>query len=173
MIVVASIYFASNVATHRATAAALRSLSAATFARRRFNSFSVVLELWSNFAHSATLRIMRSESFVCFIASSLVPMSAIYTTHPTLFNKKAGRIEKRFPQPPDSRIFPRMDQNIIARRLAELGITQAALADAVGVTTETIRRWADGTNAPNAKYLPKLSDVLHVTIEALVRGLAA
>jgi len=61
--------------------------------------------------------------------------------------------------------------NIIARRMAEMGVSDRTLAAQVGCEGPSIMRWRRGTQAPNSKYLPKLSEALGVTIEALVAGL--
>lgn len=65
------------------------------------------------------------------------------------------------------------EPNIIARRMAEMGVSDRSLALTVGCEGPIIGRWRRGDNAPNAKYLPKLAKALGVTVEALVAGLVA
>lgn len=48
-----------------------------------------------------------------------------------------------------------------------IGMTQADLAQKMGVTQSLIAMWERGAVLPNAAKLPELADVLHCTIDAL------
>lgn len=48
----------------------------------------------------------------------------------------------------------------IRRRRGELGVTQADLADRVGVTTRTLSAWEHGSNPPLATALARLGTVM-------------
>ena len=61
---------------------------------------------------------------------------------------------------------------LIARRIGELGVSYATIAEHVGVTKQTIGLWASGSRAPNGKYMTKLADVLGVTVELLAESVA-
>lgn len=50
------------------------------------------------------------------------------------------------------------------------GMTQEDLAKAVGTSQVAISYWENGQTEPNFEYLKRLSDVLHVTIDELVKG---
>ena len=51
-----------------------------------------------------------------------------------------------------------------------MGLTQAALADLVGVTDKAVSKWERGISFPDIGIFPKLADVLGVTIDDLLRG---
>lgn len=48
------------------------------------------------------------------------------------------------------------------------GLSQAALAEAVGVNECTIVRWEKRRSKPNAKYLPALCAALNVPLDELL-----
>lgn len=48
-----------------------------------------------------------------------------------------------------------------------IGMTQADLAQKMGVTQSLIAMWERGAVLPNAAKLPGLADALHCTIDAL------
>ncbi|MBQ8556969.1 MAG: helix-turn-helix domain-containing protein [Clostridia bacterium] len=55
----------------------------------------------------------------------------------------------------------------IARLRREHGMTQEALAEVIGVTSQTISKWENATTYPDIALLPVLADVFDVTIDAL------
>lgn len=62
----------------------------------------------------------------------------------------------------------RMARAIKARRL-EQGLTQEALAEALGVDHNTVSRWELGRRSPH-RYLDRLAEVLDTTTDALMGG---
>lgn len=58
---------------------------------------------------------------------------------------------------------------IRALRLAE-GMTQAALAQALGVSDKAVSKWENGRGAPDVSLLPQLSQLLGVDPGELLRG---
>lgn len=50
------------------------------------------------------------------------------------------------------------------------GLTQEALAEAVGVSRQAVGKWESGAAYPEAEKLPLLADVLHCSLDALLRG---
>ena len=57
--------------------------------------------------------------------------------------------------------------NPIKERRAELGLTQAELADKVGVTRKTVNTVENGVFTPSATLAIKLAQALNVPVEAL------
>lgn len=57
-------------------------------------------------------------------------------------------------------------QNIRKYRLA-MGLTQAQLAEKVGVQYQTVSKWETGTTMPDAAMLPQIADVLNVSMDDL------
>lgn len=59
----------------------------------------------------------------------------------------------------------------IAENIAQLrkarGLTQEALAEVIGVSSQTISKWETGTTWPDVALLPVIADVFGVTIDAL------
>ena len=55
----------------------------------------------------------------------------------------------------------------IKERREALGLTQAQLADRMGVTTTAVRKWETGQALPSADKLPALADLLNCSIDAL------
>ena len=53
------------------------------------------------------------------------------------------------------------------------GLTQAELAFTVGVHETSIRRWETGDRLPNAEYVKKLAEALHVNEQQLFRDEAS
>lgn len=49
------------------------------------------------------------------------------------------------------------------------GLTQVALAEAIGVTQACVAMWENGKALPNSDKLPKLAEVLGCTIDELYR----
>ena len=50
------------------------------------------------------------------------------------------------------------------------GLTQKALAEAVGVGDKAVSKWERGLGCPDVSLLPELSRVLGVRLEALLSG---
>jgi len=55
----------------------------------------------------------------------------------------------------------------IARLRRERGMTQEALAEVIGVSSQTISKWENSTTWPDVALLPVIADVFGVTIDAL------
>ncbi len=49
-----------------------------------------------------------------------------------------------------------------------IGITQERLADLIGVSLMTVRRWEWGNTSPSASMLPKLAEALNTSVEYLM-----
>ena len=72
--------------------------------------------------------------------------------------------------PQDPTVAPlalRLSRNISMRRQV-LGLTQAQLAERLGVETETLSRFERGKNVPSLARLERLADVLLTTISELL-----
>jgi transcriptional regulator with XRE-family HTH domain len=65
-----------------------------------------------------------------------------------------------------------MNSDEILRRRTALGLTQAALADAVGVHAITVTRWETGKSTPSSLALRLLGETL-ARLEADAAGRAA
>ena len=67
-----------------------------------------------------------------------------------------------------------MDQvktgKLIRALRAQKGLTQKALAEAVGVGDKAVSKWERGLGCPDVSLLPELSRVLGVGLEALLSG---
>ncbi len=67
-----------------------------------------------------------------------------------------------------------MDQEktgaLIRALRAQRGLTQKALAEAVGVGDKAVSKWERGLGCPDVSLLPELSRVLGVGLEALLSG---
>ena len=50
------------------------------------------------------------------------------------------------------------------------GLTQEALAEALGVSRQAVGKWEAGAAYPEAEKLPPLADMLHCSLDALLRG---
>ena len=65
------------------------------------------------------------------------------------------------------------EQRVFADNLREAmqaaGVTQEALARAVGVTLSTVSRWYRGLNKPDLDTLPRIAAALGTTASELVR----
>lgn len=59
---------------------------------------------------------------------------------------------------------------LIADARKELGLTQAQLAEAIGVTDKAISRWETGRGFPDVVYLQPLSKTLGISITEIVSG---
>ena len=51
----------------------------------------------------------------------------------------------------------------------KMDLTQPELADLVGVSPMTVRRWEWNERTPNASIIPKLAEVLNTSIEYLIK----
>ena len=61
-----------------------------------------------------------------------------------------------------------MYQNI--KTLREVaGISQELLANTLGLSQSTIAMWETGKNSPRANLLPKIAELLHCTVDDLLR----
>ena len=56
---------------------------------------------------------------------------------------------------------------IIVRYRKELGLTQEALAQKLGVTNQAVSKWESGQSCPDIALLPALADLFGITIDAL------
>jgi len=50
---------------------------------------------------------------------------------------------------------------------SNLGISQAALAELLGVSQQAVAQWETGRAYPRGETLAKLDDILHCTIDEL------
>jgi len=64
-------------------------------------------------------------------------------------------------------LIERLSANIAYQRRA-LGFTQAALAERLGVDTETLSRFERGKHLPSLATLERLADTLQVTVAELL-----
>lgn len=55
----------------------------------------------------------------------------------------------------------------IRERRAELGLTQSALGDRIGVAHHFISQWESGRRCPGYMHLPEIAAALRITIDAL------
>lgn len=55
-------------------------------------------------------------------------------------------------------------------RRRELGLTQRALAEHIGYSEKAVSKWEGGSATPPAALLPRIADLLHCTIDDLLRG---
>lgn len=67
-----------------------------------------------------------------------------------------------------------MDEKRIGERIAalrtEANLTQAALAEALGVSDKTVSKWEVGGGYPDITMFPRLADIFHVSCDYLLRG---
>ena len=56
---------------------------------------------------------------------------------------------------------------IIGAYRKELGLTQEALAQKLGVTNQAVSKWESGQSCPDIALLPALADLFGITIDAL------
>lgn len=62
---------------------------------------------------------------------------------------------------------------LINKQRKKTGLTQAKLADKLGVTNKTISKWETGHAFPETGLLVRLSDVLDIPVDDLLRGQVA
>jgi transcriptional regulator with XRE-family HTH domain len=71
-------------------------------------------------------------------------------------------------------ILGAVDEDTIGQRIAtgreKLGMSQAELANAIGVRQQTVAAWESDVNVPPTTKLGPLSDLLDVSIDYLVLG---
>ena len=67
-----------------------------------------------------------------------------------------------------------MDEKRIGERIAKLrtaaNMTQAALAEKLGVSDKTISKWEVGGGYPDITFFPQLADLFSVSCDYLLRG---
>ena len=67
-----------------------------------------------------------------------------------------------------------MDQvkigNLIAQCRKEKGLTQAALAERLGVSDRAVSKWETGRSLPDADNLLELSGILGITVDEILKG---
>jgi len=67
-----------------------------------------------------------------------------------------------------------MDEKRIGERIAKLrtaaNLTQAALAEKLGVSDKTVSKWEVGGGYPDITFFPLLADTFHVSCDYLLRG---
>lgn len=67
-----------------------------------------------------------------------------------------------------------MNQEKIGRFIAscrkERGLTQARLAERLGITDRAVSKWENGKNLPDASIMLELCDLLKITVNELLSG---
>ena len=58
----------------------------------------------------------------------------------------------------------------LRNRRRELGLTQRALAEHIGYSEKAVSKWEGGSAIPPAALLPRMADLLHCSIDDLLRG---
>lgn len=58
----------------------------------------------------------------------------------------------------------------IIQRMNELGLRQADLIQALGISKGTVSKWVSGVNTPSSSVLPDLAKVLQTTPDWLIKG---
>lgn len=58
----------------------------------------------------------------------------------------------------------------ISRLRQEKGMTQIALAEALGITSQAISKWERGQSFPDVSRLDELSEILGVAVAYLLTG---
>ena len=62
-----------------------------------------------------------------------------------------------------------LGQNICRLR-TERGLSQGDLADALGVSRQSISKWETDASIPELEKLLRLSELFHITLDELVKG---
>ncbi|MBQ8862834.1 MAG: helix-turn-helix transcriptional regulator, partial [Clostridia bacterium] len=60
--------------------------------------------------------------------------------------------------------------NLISKLREEKGLSQSELGSLLGVTNKAVSRWENGRGYPDTSLLLKLSDVLEITVDELLKG---
>ena len=60
--------------------------------------------------------------------------------------------------------------NLISKLREEKGLSQSELGSLLGVTNKAVSRWENGRGYPDTSLLLKLSDVLGITVDELLKG---
>ncbi|MBQ9624916.1 MAG: helix-turn-helix transcriptional regulator [Clostridia bacterium] len=58
---------------------------------------------------------------------------------------------------------------LIAERRKELGLTQADLADKMGVTDKAVSKWERDLSYPDLSSLPKLAEIFEMSVDELMQ----
>ena len=58
-------------------------------------------------------------------------------------------------------------EQIIAKYRRQLGMTQEALANQLGVTNQAVSKWESGQSCPDISLLPRIADLFGITIDGL------
>ena len=59
---------------------------------------------------------------------------------------------------------------LIAKLRLEKGLTQKAVAEAMGITPKTVSKWETGRGFPDVSLIPQLSGIFQVDIQKLIDG---
>ena len=57
--------------------------------------------------------------------------------------------------------------NFLYQLRSEKGLSQARLGEMLGVTNKSVSKWENGTAKPNTNLLPRIAEILGVTVEEL------
>ena len=60
--------------------------------------------------------------------------------------------------------------NLISKLREEKGLSQSELGSKLGVTNKAVSRWENGRGYPDTSLLLKLSEILGITVDELLRG---
>ena len=60
--------------------------------------------------------------------------------------------------------------NLISKLREEKGLSQSELGSKLGVTNKAVSRWENGRGYPDTSLLLKLSEVLEITVDELLKG---
>lgn len=60
--------------------------------------------------------------------------------------------------------------NLIAKLREDRGMSQSELGSLLGVTNKAVSRWENGRGYPDTSLLLKLSEILGITVDELLRG---
>ena len=60
--------------------------------------------------------------------------------------------------------------NFLYTLRAEKNLSQTQLAQMLGVTNKAVSKWENGASKPNTKLIPKLAEILEVSVEELFAG---
>ncbi len=66
--------------------------------------------------------------------------------------------------------FENFSQMLVSLRKRE-GFSQSKLAELIGVSFMTIRRWESGEVIPRINEVKRLAEILHVTVDELLNGI--